>query len=83
MILDELVASPDPIIANAAKRLADLNTKLANRAISLGEYEELAGDVTDLTAITNDIADLDRRLKLQAAFDAMILIVQAAMALKP
>lgn len=77
------INSPEPIIANAAKRLEALGVQLSTKLISLDEYYELAGDAIDLAKVTDIVNHLDRRIKIQEAFDAMVLVVEAAMSFKP
>ena len=81
--ITDFLASPDPVIADAAKRLAELTAAMQRGDYTADEFRELVADGLDYDRISADIRDNDRKIKIQEAMAALLLIAQAAMALKP
>jgi len=61
-LIRKLAEDEDPIVSNAAKRLAQLHQHTINGELSQSEYKELAEDVIDLKHISNEKNKLHTRI---------------------
>lgn len=72
--LFQLVGSPVPEIASAAFRAIELRSKLANKAISQEEYDELFDDITRLDRIDSEMFTEEVFLGINQAYTIIMTL---------
>jgi hypothetical protein len=60
-LLTDLIASTDPIVAEAAKLTQDATAAYQTKQITLGEYQEIVGDILDLGKVGRLTSDMKRQ----------------------
>jgi hypothetical protein len=77
MTLDDLIKSPDTIIADAALLTSSTIASFNAKQITAGEYAEIMHDILDFDKVIKLTADLTRQNKIAEAFSRLTTLAGA------